>query len=412
MHTTVKGWIEQHLESGASPAAVPAWSSLGHINYLPDLGLAAWGLMTWAFVLEDIGHDSTRLIVRARGGPGYRFHELPWWAAKHIVTMIHFVMQRKQLLGIARRAEVIMSRPLAFKTPEGEAAFLAAYDAAMKLWPVPYEERDIPTRFGMTHVIVSGPRNAPPLVLLHGYMGTSTMWAPNIADLSKDHRVYAIDVMGQPGKSIPDEPIRNDADYVGWLTATLTWLHLSRISLVGMSFGGWIALNYAAAEPERVRKLVLLSPGGLLPINKGFSLRGMLMVFFPTRFTVDSFMRWAGFSTASGETDARPILNLMYLGMKHFRMPKDTLRIAADPLSDYDLHEMHVPTLVLFGENEVLCDPTEALARARRLIPDFQGELLPSSSHDMCVSQRAIVDTRIREFLSDTRHNVPERRVA
>jgi pimeloyl-ACP methyl ester carboxylesterase len=70
------------------------------------------------------------------------------------------------------------------------------------------------------------------------------------------------------------------------------------------------------------------------------------------------------------------------------------------------------PTLLLFGEHEVLCDPAKAMARARRLIRDFQGELVPSSSHDMCVSQRAIVDARIHEFLSDTRHNVPERDVA
>ena len=64
-----------------------------------------------------------------------------------------------------------MSHRSAFKTPEGEAAYLAAYDAAMKLWPVPYEEMEIPSRFGTTHVIVSGPKDAPPLVLLHGYMG-------------------------------------------------------------------------------------------------------------------------------------------------------------------------------------------------------------------------------------------------
>jgi pimeloyl-ACP methyl ester carboxylesterase len=305
-----------------------------------------------------------------------------------------------------------MSRQSAFKTPEGEAAFIAAYDNAMKQWPIPYEERDIPTRFGLTHVVVSGPRDAAPLVLLHGYMGTLTMWAANIADFSKDHRVYAIDVMGQAGKSIPDEPIRNDADYIAWLTATLNGLHVNRISLVGVSFGGWIALNYAAAEPERVRKLVLLSPGGLLPINMQFRLRGMLMMFFPTRLTVHSFMRWAGFSTAPGPTDSRPILNLMHLGLKHFRIPNETLRIAANPLSDYDLHEMRVPTLLLFGENEVLCDPIEALARARRVIPDFRGELLPSSSHDMCLSQRAIVDARVREFLSDARHGAPERSVA
>jgi hypothetical protein len=62
-------------------------------------------LMTWAFVLEDGANGSTRLIVRARGGPGYHFHGLPWWAAKPVVRIIHFIMQRRQLLGIARRAE-------------------------------------------------------------------------------------------------------------------------------------------------------------------------------------------------------------------------------------------------------------------------------------------------------------------
>jgi hypothetical protein len=62
-------------------------------------------LMTWSFVLEHRRDGATRLIVRVRGGPGYHFHHLPWWIAKWVVRMIHFVMQRKQLLGIARRAE-------------------------------------------------------------------------------------------------------------------------------------------------------------------------------------------------------------------------------------------------------------------------------------------------------------------
>ena len=63
-------------------------------------------LMTWAFVLEDADEGSTRLVVRVRGGPEYRFHGLPWWASKFIVKAVHFIMQRKQLLGIARRAEL------------------------------------------------------------------------------------------------------------------------------------------------------------------------------------------------------------------------------------------------------------------------------------------------------------------
>ena len=290
-----------------------------------------------------------------------------------------------------------MSSPSPFKTPEGEAKFLAAYDAALKLWPVPYEELDIPTRFGMTHVVAAGPKDAPALVLLHGYMATSVMWEPNIADVSGDYRVYAIDVMGQPSKSVPDDPIRNATDYVAWLTATLDGLDLSRVSLVGMSFGGWIALRYAVSAPERIQRLVLLSPGGFLPMVKQFSLRGMLMAFFPTRFTVNSFMRWAGFT----DMDARPVLDLMYLGTKHFRMPKDTMRgnrDAANPLSDNELRSLHMPVLLLFGDGEVIYDSAQAFDRARRLIPHFEGELIPRCRHDMCFSQSRIVDARVARF--------------
>src|SRR6187431_2047899 len=85
----------------------------------------------------------------------------------------------------------------------------------------------------------------------------------------------------------------------------------SRIFLAGQSYGAWLALNFAIATPDRVQKLVLLSPGGgFIPMVRQFSLRGMLMVFFPTRLTVTSFMRWLGITNRPGETDASPVLEL------------------------------------------------------------------------------------------------------
>jgi pimeloyl-ACP methyl ester carboxylesterase len=290
----------------------------------------------------------------------------------------------------------------AFKTHEGESAYLAAYDAAMKSWPVLHEEFDIPGRFGVTHVVVSGPEGAPPLVLLHGYMATSTMWSLNIADFSKEYRVYAVDVMGQPSRSIPGEPIRDRADFVAWLTATLDGLHLSRVSLVGMSFGGWIALGYAIAAPERVRKLVLLSAGGLLPMAKEFTLRGMLMVLCPTRHTVTSFMNWLGIKEKLADPDTRYMamaVDLTYLGLKHFRMPLETARVMPAVFTDGELRSVQMPTLVLFGDHEVICDPAAALARALRFIPDCQGELVSGPRHEMCVSQHRLVDARVLDFL-------------
>ena len=62
---------------------------------------------TWVFQLEDAGADATRLVVRASGGPDYRFLGLPVFLTKPLIRCVHFIMERKQLLGIARRAEQV-----------------------------------------------------------------------------------------------------------------------------------------------------------------------------------------------------------------------------------------------------------------------------------------------------------------
>ena len=61
--------------------------------------------VTWAFVLEPSRRPTTRLIVRVRADEGYRFHRLPKWLSGPAIRFVHFVMQRKQLIGIAQRAE-------------------------------------------------------------------------------------------------------------------------------------------------------------------------------------------------------------------------------------------------------------------------------------------------------------------
>jgi hypothetical protein len=103
----------QHLVPDMPFPALPgAGDGFSLASFDPDRSLvigwkapAGGWLMTWAFVLEPSGGGSTRLIVRARGGHGYRFKGLPWTLTRRIVPAVHFVMQRRQLLGIARRAE-------------------------------------------------------------------------------------------------------------------------------------------------------------------------------------------------------------------------------------------------------------------------------------------------------------------
>jgi hypothetical protein len=129
----------QHPAAGSIFPALPgATDGFTLLAIEPDrvlmLGwLAADGTteVTWTFCLDEVAPSVTRLLVRARGGPGYRFHGLPLFLTRVVVRLVHFIMQRKQLLGIAKRAEGIMPRSSAFKSPQGEHAFLATYDAAM-----------------------------------------------------------------------------------------------------------------------------------------------------------------------------------------------------------------------------------------------------------------------------------------
>jgi pimeloyl-ACP methyl ester carboxylesterase len=116
----------------------------------------------------------------------------------------------------------------------------------------------------------------------------------------------------------------------------------------------------------------------------------MLMVLFPARVTVNWFMRWLGVTDRPGRTDAQSVLELTYLGLKHFRMPPETLRVVPTVFSDDQLRAIRVPTLLLIGEHEVVCDPAAALARARELFPDIR-ELVSGCRHDMCFSQHRIV---------------------
>jgi membrane protease YdiL (CAAX protease family) len=74
------------------------------------LGPGGTTLVTWTFLLDHVASGVTRLLVRVRGGPGYRFHGLPLPLTRLVVRVVHFIMQRKQLLGIARRVELAPKR--------------------------------------------------------------------------------------------------------------------------------------------------------------------------------------------------------------------------------------------------------------------------------------------------------------
>jgi pimeloyl-ACP methyl ester carboxylesterase len=112
------------------------------------------------------------------------------------------------------------------------------------------------------HVRDTGPRDAPPVILLHGFGSSLLTWESWARSLSYTHRVIRYDLPGF-GLTGPD-PTKDYLDERGVevLGALMDRLGIRRASLVGNSMGGKLAWLFAAEHPDRVDRLVLISPDG------------------------------------------------------------------------------------------------------------------------------------------------------
>lgn len=290
-----------------------------------------------------------------------------------------------------------------FKSKQGEAEYLAAYDAMMAYFPAPYEEMDILGTYGCTHLVASGPQNGSALVLLHGGRASLTMWSANMADLSRLHRVYAVDIIGQPGKSIANQKFQRREDLIPWFSELLEALNIQRPDLVGQSYGGWFALAYALRKPERVHKIALISPAAcFLPLSFQHALQGARMFFFPSRSAMRNFKLWETYLPNLQDPQNLAFfeakLEQLYLGFKHYRCQGES---TPDTFSDQELLSLKAPMMLLIGQQEVIYDPVKSIERAQRLIPTLQAHLVPEASHDLAYFQAKTVDELILKFLKD-----------
>lgn len=269
---------------------------------------------------------------------------------------------------------------------------------AAREWPPASESHTVLTSFGPTFTRITGPPHGAPLVLLPGAASCSLMWIPNIAAFSAAHRTFALDRIGDFGKSLCTRPLHDFADLSAWLLETLDALDLhDPVHLAGISYGGALAADFALRHPDRVRRLVLLAPGAtVLSTNPALMLR-LALAIFDRRRGLHSLMRWL-FADAVRQQPAWVDALLAQLDL-HMR---STLRFAPMPRvwSDADWSTLRVPTLFLVGEHERIYSPAKALHRLAHVAPGVTAELIPAAGHDLTLVAASAVNRRILAFLA------------
>ncbi len=117
------------------------------------------------------------------------------------------------------------------------------------------------------YALSAGPPTAPAIVFIHGIGGSTATWAGVIGSFAATHHVVAIDLPGHGQSDIPD-PAGHDYSVAGLARSVieaLAQLRLERVTVVGHSLGGAIAIGVAIAAPDRVARLVLVDSTGLGP---------------------------------------------------------------------------------------------------------------------------------------------------
>jgi pimeloyl-ACP methyl ester carboxylesterase len=265
------------------------------------------------------------------------------------------------------------ARPGTWVSDAAREKFMAAYDRAFALWPQPYEEFDVETATTTTRVHAYRPQaGGPPIVLLMGAGFNASYWYLHVAALAQDGPVYAIDMPGDPNPSVARAPLTPPAACAAWLDELLGQLSDRPAHLVGLSYGGWVAMNQAIRAPGRLASITLLDPAGLTRLDARFwwwfSISGLASLApMPLRRPL---ARWLD----SPFMLERELISLMWAGSRGFRMEPKFPAV----LTDDELRAITVPVLLITGARSALVTPAEARARAA-LMPDAEVAIVPGS---------------------------------
>ena len=260
-----------------------------------------------------------------------------------------------------------------YTSPAGARTIEEEYRKLLAAWPVPAERLHVPTREGETFVVASGPADAPPLVALHGSGSNTLMWAPDVAAWSERFRVYAVDIIGEPGLSAPARPPLTSGAYPLWFGDVLDALGVANTSVVAVSLGGWLALDFATRHPERVERMALLTPTGVAEAKVAGVLGAVLLKPFGEWGKRRSLELLLGPEVRRQQSAAEFVLLLS----RHYRYRREPVPV----VDDAALRRATMPVLAVLGARDAFIDTPRTAARLSRLAPSATVRVLPGIGH-------------------------------
>ncbi len=275
---------------------------------------------------------------------------------------------------------------VAFKSKEGKEEVLKYYDFLLTKGSLPHEKIMVNTSYGETFIIAMGKEELPPLILLHGSGMNSAMWIQEMEEYSQTHRVYAVDMPGEPGKSDETQlPFKGD-DFANWLNDVFNALSVKKASIIGISLGAWLGTKFAIKYSQKVDKLILLCPAGIGPQKKSFIFKFLFYSLLGEKGIDKLYYKINGDKLID-----EIMLNYQKLIAKHFNFRTENIPL----FSDDELRKLTMPVSLFVGGKDVMLHSEKTAKRLGSLLSHAEINLIPEEGHSI-VNQ----GNEIREFLN------------
>ena len=245
-----------------------------------------------------------------------------------------------------------------------------------------------------------------PLVLIPGLNGRWEYMSEAVDALARSFRVVTFALAGERASGLPFDPARGLDDHVSQVVRALDACHIERAVICGVSFGGVVAVRFAAAHPERVSALVLVSaPGPVWHLKPRHRLYARAPWLFGPFFVAEAQQRLRReLAVTMPQVGTRVRFGLKQLG-NFMRAPASARQmgrrariIATLDLAD-DCRRITAPTLVLTGETALdHVVPVEGTSQYLRLIPGARGVVLERTGHAGTMTRPEAFARLVREF--------------
>ncbi|PQO33358.1 alpha/beta hydrolase [Blastopirellula marina] len=263
-----------------------------------------------------------------------------------------------------------------YKTAAGRQRLDQWYERFLAKIETPVETRTVPTRFGENQVLVTGPADAPPLVVLHAMRTGAAFLLSELGPLLTKYRVYAPELPGQSVRGLDVRLPLQDESAAFWLADVMDGLSLESANLLGVSWGGFIARLTASHMPHSVPRLALLVPAG---IANGSHLTGLMKMAWPMiRYQVRP-------SEANLQKLLLPLLStwdddwggFIACTIRDLKMDPRIPPVATDE----QLKQLTMPVLAIVGEEDISFPGHLVEQRLRSQVPTAEVEVVPGMKH-------------------------------